>query len=263
MAGGPLPLVPPAYQAATIDVLNAMSASPGDAQLVFEAIARRAMAFCEADGTMETLLEDGMLHQRTHIGATQAVSAAYEACFPCPVDDSTTLGRAVLTRAPVHNPDLLADPGYRMKAISSVNSVRSNAAVPIPRGGVPIGAIGIAWLSVREFPGATGVVEDRHGMGDAETKGRGHGNAGQTARPGTVGTPHRPDDDDGSRQSVKDSRPHGRDYRGGGTGSNGRPRSPRPVPPHHPTPKGGAPRAVDRGGETRSHEIIRVWHRSG
>jgi signal transduction histidine kinase len=143
-----------AYQAATIDVLKAMSASPGDAQLVFEAIARRATAFCEADAAMVALLEDGMLHLRTHIGATQAASAAFEAYFPCPVDDSTTLGRAVLTRAPVHNPDLLADSGYRMKAITSVNLVRSNAAVPILRGGVPIGAIGIAWLSVGEFPTA-------------------------------------------------------------------------------------------------------------
>ena len=143
-----------AYQAATIDVLKAMSASPGDAQLVFEAIARRATAFCEADAAMVALLEGGMLHLRTHIGATQAASAAFEAYFPCPVDNSTTLGRAVLSRAPVHNPDLLADPKYRMKAITSVNLVRSNAAVPILRGGVPIGAIGIAWLSVGEFPAA-------------------------------------------------------------------------------------------------------------
>ena len=41
-----------------------------------------------------------------------------------------------------------------MKAITSVNLVRSNAAVPILRGGVPIGAIGINWLSVGEFPTA-------------------------------------------------------------------------------------------------------------
>ncbi len=141
-------------QSATIDVLKVMSASPGDPLPVFDLIANRARAFCEADGAMVTLLEDGMLHLRTHIGATQAAPAAYEAYFPCPVDNSTTLGRAVLTRMPVHNPDLLADPGYRMKAITSVNSVRSNAAVPILRGGVPIGAIGINWLSVGEFPSA-------------------------------------------------------------------------------------------------------------
>ena len=141
-------------QAATIDVLKVISASAGDPLPVFDLIANRARAFCEADGAMVTLLEGGMLHLRTHIGATQAASAAYEAYFPCPLDDSTTLGRAVLTRAPVHNPDLLADPGYRMKAITSLNSVRSNAAVPILRGGVPIGAIGIAWLSAGEFPAA-------------------------------------------------------------------------------------------------------------
>jgi two-component system, NtrC family, sensor kinase len=141
-------------QSATIDVLKVMSASPGDPQPVFDLIANRARAFCEADAAMVALLEDGILHLRTHIGATQAASAAYEAYFPCPVDDSTTLGRAVLTRTPVHNPNLLADPGYRMKAITSVNLVRSNAAVPILRGGVPIGAIGIAWLSVGEFPAA-------------------------------------------------------------------------------------------------------------
>jgi PAS domain S-box-containing protein len=141
-------------QSATIDVLKVMSASPSDPLPVFDLIVNRARAFCEADGAMVALLEDGMLHLRTHIGATQAASAAYEAYFPCPVDDTTTLGRAVLTRAPVHNPDLLADPRYRMKAITTVNSVRSNAAVPILRGGVPIGAIGIAWLSVGEFPTA-------------------------------------------------------------------------------------------------------------
>ncbi len=121
-------------QSATIDVLKVMSASPSDPLPVFDLIVNRARAFCEADGAMVALLEDGMLHLRTHIGATQAASAAYEAYFPCPVDDTTTLGRAVLTRAPVHNPDLLADPRYRMKAITTVNSVRSNAAVPNPAG---------------------------------------------------------------------------------------------------------------------------------
>src|SRR4051812_41512326 len=50
-------------QAATIDVLKAMSASPGDARPVFEQIARRALQFCngsavrlvEFDGALEHL----------------------------------------------------------------------------------------------------------------------------------------------------------------------------------------------------------------
>ena len=58
-----------AYQAATIDVLKAMSASPGDAQLVFEAIARRATAFCEADAAMVALLEAGGEPDLAHFAA--------------------------------------------------------------------------------------------------------------------------------------------------------------------------------------------------
>ena len=48
-----------AQQAATLDVLQAMSASPGDAQPVFDAIARRAREFCQADGSGIVLLEAG------------------------------------------------------------------------------------------------------------------------------------------------------------------------------------------------------------
>src|SRR6201986_3497731 len=48
------------YQAATIDVLKAMSASPGDPQPVFDLIAVRARDLCEGYGS--TVLEfDGRL----------------------------------------------------------------------------------------------------------------------------------------------------------------------------------------------------------
>ena len=55
-------------QAATIDVLKVMSASPGNAQPVFELIAERARAFCEADGVAVALLDGDRLHLRTHRG---------------------------------------------------------------------------------------------------------------------------------------------------------------------------------------------------
>ena len=45
-------------QSATIDVLKAMSASPGDARPVFELIVERARAFCEAR-LREAALLDG------------------------------------------------------------------------------------------------------------------------------------------------------------------------------------------------------------
>src|SRR6478752_2517729 len=49
-------------QAATIDVLKAMSASPGDARPVFELIVERARTFCEADIAAAALLEGDILH---------------------------------------------------------------------------------------------------------------------------------------------------------------------------------------------------------
>src|SRR4249920_611203 len=44
-------------QTATIDVLKAMSASPGDAQPVFDLIVKRAAAFCEGDRAGLALLD--------------------------------------------------------------------------------------------------------------------------------------------------------------------------------------------------------------
>ena len=55
-------------QSATIDVLKVMSSSPGDAQPVFELIARRALEFCGAAGAR--LVEfDGVLLPPARPGA--------------------------------------------------------------------------------------------------------------------------------------------------------------------------------------------------
>src|SRR5689334_432716 len=45
-------------QSATIDVLRVMSASPGDPQPVFDQIAERARAFCQAEFGAVTLVHD-------------------------------------------------------------------------------------------------------------------------------------------------------------------------------------------------------------
>ena len=141
-------------QAATIDVLQAMSASPGDAQPVFEAIARRARAFCEADAAAVMLANNGQLHLRTHAGATEAAAVAYEASFPRPVDESTVTGRAVLARDAVIIPDLQADPVFGLKNIGAASALRSVAAVPMLRGGVPIGGITIGRFGLGTFSAA-------------------------------------------------------------------------------------------------------------
>jgi signal transduction histidine kinase len=131
-------------QAATIEVLNEMSSSPGDAQPVLDAIARRAKAFCEADSVGVVLLDDSMLHLRTHIGFTPAAAQAYAAAFPRPVDYSTVAGRSMIAGDAVYIPDFTSDPEYALKSISASSALRSSAAVPLLRDGKAIGAIGLA-----------------------------------------------------------------------------------------------------------------------
>src|SRR5215471_16308880 len=56
-------------QTATADVLRAMSASPGDAQPVFQLIVERARAFCNANNANLALVDHDMLHlQASTIG---------------------------------------------------------------------------------------------------------------------------------------------------------------------------------------------------
>ena len=96
-------------QAATIDVLKVMSASPSDARPVFELIVERARAFCEADGATLALLAGDMLHLQAFSGF---LSREYEAGFPRPVSRATMFGRAILARDVVQAPDVSVDPDH-------------------------------------------------------------------------------------------------------------------------------------------------------
>ena len=120
-----------------------MSASPGDAQPVFEAIARRAKAFCEADGVGVVLLEDGMLHLRTQAGLTGVAAQNYEAAFPRPSDNSTMVGRAIFARDAVCSPDFMADPDYALTNFSLVIGLAIGGRGAFAAGWRTIGAIGL------------------------------------------------------------------------------------------------------------------------
>ena len=135
-------------QAATIDVLKVMSASPGNAQPVFELIAERARAFCEADGVAVALLDGDRLHLRTHRGYADSSPQAFEARFPLVVNTTTILGRTMLAREAVQVPDVRADHGHVASERPAVD-MRSVVGVPMLRAGTPIGAIALG----RRVPG--------------------------------------------------------------------------------------------------------------
>jgi signal transduction histidine kinase/putative methionine-R-sulfoxide reductase with GAF domain len=128
-----------AYQAAANDVLKVMSASPGDPQPVFDLIAVRARDICGAYGVTVCEFDGSLLHWRAATGISEdpAVREANKAIFPTPPTRDLGAGRAILDRATIHMRDHDTEPGLRRFSLT----VKSSVAVPLMRGGVPIGTL--------------------------------------------------------------------------------------------------------------------------
>ena len=129
------------HQAATIDVLKAMSASPGDPQPVFDLIVERACACCGAELAALTLLDGDILRLNATSGMTAARTQEFAAAYPLPVSQAFAGGRAILTRDTVQVPDTQVDPGFAQRGTNAWH--RSVLAVPLLRAGMSIGAIGL------------------------------------------------------------------------------------------------------------------------
>ena len=76
--------------------------------------------------------------------------AALRRVHPAPPVRANLAGRAVLDRAPVHLPDVTADPEYQYAPAGAVGW-RSAVSVPMMREGQALGAISVARVEVRPF----------------------------------------------------------------------------------------------------------------
>ncbi len=141
------------YQAATIDVLRAMSASPGDAQPVFDLIVRHATELCNVPSA--TLFEyDGeRVHIRSdHCSETILASsalAAYTQLFPMRPTRGSISCRAILDRQIIHIRDLRLDP--ELAGFARELGHRSQVSVPLIRDDLAIGVITIGALAPGGF----------------------------------------------------------------------------------------------------------------
>jgi GAF domain-containing protein/nitrogen-specific signal transduction histidine kinase len=131
------------YQSATIDVLKAMSASPGDPQPVFDLIARRARELC--NGTLAGLFEvDGdLLQLRSSSSSSNDATALamISAQFPMRLTRGTAACRAVLEKRVIHIRNVDADP-YLSQVIRDSGS-KSILSLPLMLDGTAIGAINL------------------------------------------------------------------------------------------------------------------------
>ena len=132
------------HQSATIDVLKAMSASPGDALPVFDLIARQAANQCNVPTTAVATFDGTMMHLASEGG----LGAAYVAQFPRPVGLDFSMGRAVLNRRVDQVEDITAYPGHSFVDVLGNWSVM---AVPMLRHDVPLGAITIGRPAIGPF----------------------------------------------------------------------------------------------------------------
>jgi GAF domain-containing protein len=129
-------------QTATSEILQVISSSPTDIQPVFESIAESAMELCDAQFSAVFRFDAKLLHFAAHSGWSPAGVDALRREFPIVPHRRSAGGRAILSGAVVHIPDVYADAEYALGAVGDI--LRSTVAVPMLREGVAIGTINVA-----------------------------------------------------------------------------------------------------------------------
>ncbi len=137
-------------QTATSEILRVISSSPSDIQPVFDAIAANAARLCDAVNGLVIRFDGQLLHLAAHHNVDPERLAAVRQAYPRPPSRGALSGRAILTRAVVHVPDVSKDPEYTLPAATTIG-YRSVLAVPMMHEGVARGTILVARDVVAPF----------------------------------------------------------------------------------------------------------------
>ncbi len=137
-------------QTASAEILRVISSSPTDVRPVFDAIARSAVELCAADNSGVFQVKDGLVHYVGQANLSAEQQALAQQSFPAPLDRGTASGRAILSRAVVHIPDITADSEYTAASIIKAG-FRSALSVPMLRNGESVGAINVTRMEARPF----------------------------------------------------------------------------------------------------------------
>ena len=128
-------------QTATSEILGVISQSPTDVQPVFETIAAASLKLCMAQVAIVATY-DGELIRIGALANVDALAAeAIRHTFPQSPSRGSATARAIQTRGVALIPDVLEDVDYTVKPSALAAGFRSILAVPLIRGGEPIGAI--------------------------------------------------------------------------------------------------------------------------
>jgi GAF domain-containing protein len=130
-------------QTATAEILRVIASSPIDVRPVFDAIAEAAMRLCGAASSLVTTFDGELLHLSAQAAIGIEGRDAVRSVYPRPPAGGFASGRAILTRAIVHIPDVTVDREYDVGIVARVRDFRSILAVPMLREGRPIGTINV------------------------------------------------------------------------------------------------------------------------
>jgi adenylate cyclase len=145
-------------QAATSEVLQVISSSPGKLEPVFQAMLENALRICEAKFGVLYRCEGEALRAVAMHGAPQAFVEERRRNPLIRPPPQTALGRVMATKQPVQIADIVNEPhyfdvpsGYSAVVLTKLSGARTVLAVPMLKENELIGAIVIYRTEVRPF----------------------------------------------------------------------------------------------------------------
>ena len=131
-------------QAATTELLQIISSSPGELQPVFEMIVRSAVALCGSLFANVFRFDGELLHFIVGHNIGPSYVELLQTKYPMRPDSSQVSGRVLLTKSVVRLEDVLTDPDYDQRFPRAMGW-RRMLGVPMLHRGDPLGVIVVGW----------------------------------------------------------------------------------------------------------------------